>query len=177
MYAALKQDEKSLTNRRSGALNTIKQFKGDYEALSNFSECQIRMGGVYYPSVEHAYQAAKTIDKKERELFLNDNVTAGRAKRIGRTITIREEWDDIKVSVMRELCRQKYNIPKYQQILLLTGDALIQEGNNWNDLFWGVDLQSGVGNNNLGKILMAIRSDLQNPPKKFKLTKATRGDI
>ena len=62
---------------------------------------------------------------------------------------------------MRELCRQKYNNPKYRELLLSTGNALIQEGNNWGDRFWGVDLKSGVGDNNLGRIIMDIRKDLQ----------------
>lgn len=143
-------------------MQVISQFRGEYAGFSSFALCQVIMDQVEYPSVEHAYQAAKTLNKNERDLFLGKNVNAGRAKRLGRTITIRSDWEDIKINVMKDLCRQKYNNPKYRELLLSTGNALIQEGNNWGDRFWGVDLQSGVGDNNLGRIIMDIRKDLQS---------------
>lgn len=142
-------------------MQVINQFRGEYSGFSSFALCQVMMDQVEYPSVEHAYQAAKTLNKNERDLFLGRNVNAGRAKRLGRTITIRSDWEDIKINVMKDLCRQKYNNPKYRELLLSTGNALIQEGNNWGDRFWGVDLQSGVGDNNLGRIIMDMRKDLQ----------------
>lgn len=142
-------------------MSIIHQFRDQYQGFSSFAECEVVMDGIFYPSVEHAYQASKTTNKNERELFLGKDVSAGRAKRLGRTITIREDWDDIKLSVMKELCRQKYSKTKYRALLISTGDALIQEGNNWGDKFWGMDLQSGSGENNLGKILMELRTELR----------------
>jgi predicted NAD-dependent protein-ADP-ribosyltransferase YbiA (DUF1768 family) len=61
---------------------------------------------------------------------------------------------------MRELCRQKFAIPWLRNKLLQTEDWLLVEGNAWNDTFWGQC--RGVGENNLGRILMAIRHEIRN---------------
>ena len=135
------------------------QFKDEYRWLSNFADCEVILDGVTYPSVENAYQAAKTIDLPARELFLD--VTAGKAKRLGKKIAIREDWESIKLEVMEGLLRQKFNTPKFKTLLLQTKDEQIIEGNTWGDTFWGVDIHSGKGKNHLGNIIMIIRRQLQ----------------
>lgn len=51
----------------------------------------------------------------------------------------------------------------HQKLMLLaTGDAVLKEGNTWNDVFWGVSLKTGQGENNLGKILMRVREKLHS---------------
>ena len=73
---------------------------------------------------------------------------------------VRQDWHDIKFSVLRDLNFQKYrNSPKLRQMLLNTGDAVLEEGNTWGDTYWGIC--NGVGENNLGKILMEIREALR----------------
>lgn len=137
----------------------ILQFKDEYRWLSNFWPSKVTLDGVSYPSVENAYQAAKTVVKDERKFFVN--CTSGQAKRRGKEITQREDWPFIKIAVMRDLLIQKFRDPILKQKLIDTGDQRIREGNNWNDKFWGVCLKTGVGNNHLGNLITEIR-DINN---------------
>ena len=136
----------------------ILQFKDEYRWLSNFWPSKVTLDGVTYPSVENAYQAAKTVIKDERKFFVN--CTSGQAKRRGKEITQREDWPFIKIAVMRDLLIQKFRDPILKQKLIDTGDQRIREGNNWNDKFWGVCLKTGVGNNHLGNLITEIRESL-----------------
>lgn len=144
----------------------IYRFHGDYRWCSNFAPVSIRMGSDLYPSVEHAYQASKTIDPIERAWFRNA-LTAGQAKRLSKQLTLREGWHDIKEGIMRELTRQKFKQPYYRELLIQTGQAYIEEGNYHGDIFWGVNLRTGKGDNRLGQILMQHRYEANHPPKKF----------
>lgn len=119
----------------------IDYFKGVWGFLSNFHPAVVVYEGVEYASVEHAYQAAKTLDLKKREvlsLAFNPRLTAAKAKAIGRRIKIRPDWEEIKVGVMRELLIQKFSQPMLRLQLLSTGSAELVEGNWWHDTFWGV---------------------------------------
>lgn len=135
----------------------ITSFSGDYAWLSNFEPCDIILDGVPYLSVENAYQAAKTLDPKERIQF--QGCSPGAAKRKGRSVTLRPGWDDIKLQIMKSLLYQKYRQPYFRQLLIETGDRTIIEGNTWGDTFYGVC--NGVGENRLGQAIMAIRIELQ----------------
>lgn len=140
----------------------IKEFRGRYRFLSNFFPCRIDWEGITYPSVEHAYQACKTLNQKER-LRIASLSTPGQAKRIGKELTIRPDWETVKISIMESLVRHKFSRhPTLKQLLLATANQEIQEGNSWNDTFWGVSLSTGEGRNELGKILMRIRKELQS---------------
>lgn len=112
---------------------------------------------VAYPTVEHAYQAAKTIDDEERARVAA-TPSPGRAKRLGKSLTLRPDWDAVRLGIMRDLLRQKFNHPEYQRMLLATGDAELVEGNVWGDTFWGIC--DGVGENYLGRLLMQVREEL-----------------
>lgn len=136
----------------------IKEFQGNKRWLSNFAPCTVILDGIAYPSTEHAYQAAKTISIEERKRFIG--VTAGQAKRVGKSITMRGDWDDVKLNIMEDLNRQKYSTEPLKSKLLSTGNREIQEGNTWGDTFWGIC--KGRGANNLGKIIMKIRAELQD---------------
>lgn len=143
----------------------IDEFKGEYWFLSNFYPAQVQLNGVYYPTVEHAYQAAKTRDPKERKLILKQK-TPGRAKRAGRKIIRRKDWKSIKVVTMEYLVWQKFkNNERLARKLLDTGNAQLIEGNTWKDTFWGV--YNGQGKNKLGKILMEVRSKLEKKNETF----------
>jgi ribA/ribD-fused uncharacterized protein len=134
----------------------ITQFNGNNRWLSNFTACSVQLDGVTYRSTEAAYQAAKTIVDTERLQF--QSMPPGKAKRAGKTVTMRADWNVIKLSVMEDLTRQKYSTELMKFRLLNTGDVEIQEGNSWGDTFWGIC--GGVGQNNLGKIIMKIRQEL-----------------
>lgn len=144
-------------------------FFGAFRFLSNFymlEEGGICLDEVYYPSVEHAYQAAKW-PRHLRDQFLN-NIGPGKAKKLGKEAPKfnQRKWDKNKLSVMTSLCFQKFCHPKMKQMLLMTEDAHLEERNSWGDVFWGTDV-NGVGENNLGKILMMIRSDLATNKEMF----------
>lgn len=137
----------------------IDSFKGDYQFLSNFFPSRVEWDSRSYSTVEHAYQAAKTVIPAEIELVRNCP-TPGKAKRAGQEVTVREDWDDIKLIVMETLIRRKFTWNEHCKTMLLdTGDQKIVEGNTWGDRFWGVC--KGIGENHLGKILMKVRLELQ----------------
>ena len=138
----------------------IKEFQGEYRWLSNFAYADVVLDGVTYRSVEHAYMAAKSLDKEWR-FFCKNAERAGDVKRASRGIILRDDWENVKTDVMYQLLKQKYNLPRYQSLLLATGDEYIQEGNMWNDKFWGVCLKTGKGENVLGKLIMKIRDDIK----------------
>ena len=140
--------------------NCIEEFKGDFRWLSNFTLVDIEYNGIIYPSVEHAYVSAKSNDLNFKLKCSDRNVTSGQVKRLGRKIEIIPEWDNIKLDVMRNLLEIKFNIEPFKTLLKNTGNVYIQEGNNWNDVFWGVCLKTGKGKNHLGHILMDIRRNL-----------------
>ena len=139
--------------------NKILGFQDEHRWLSNFTMCYVEFERMIYPSTEHAYQAAKTDDE-----FLRQHIQGLKlpveAKRAGKEITLRLDWTDrLKLEIMADLQRQKYNQPYFKELLLATGDAYIEETNYWGDKFWGVC--RGVGKNHLGNIIMNIRDELR----------------
>ncbi len=139
----------------------ITQFSGDYRWLSNFFLAEVRHEGITYPSNEHAFQAAKTLDRQQRSRFTEEVITCGNAKRLGRKLALRPDWEAVKDGVMYSVCLDKFQRHvNLAQLLLKTDDADLVEGNTWSDFYWGVC--NGRGQNRLGKILMAIRTRLVN---------------
>lgn len=134
-------------------------FKGSYYFLSNYYESPLIYDGISYPTVEHAFQAAKTLDFNKRQEIANQS-TQGKAKRMGRHVQLRGDWENIKDSIMEELIIQKFTKHSYlKQQLLKTEDKRLIEGNDWNDTYWGVC--DGIGENHLGRILMEVRGMLK----------------
>ena len=144
---------------------TIDRFSGTYRWLSNFWPCTVTLDGEEYRSVEHAYQAAKTLDPEERLEFRRPDTTAAIAKQLGRHVTQRWDWPMARVAVMTQLTFQKFrDHPELGALLLATGDEELVEGNTWGDHFWGVC--EGQGTNHLGRILMTVRHVLRQLPAK-----------
>jgi ribA/ribD-fused uncharacterized protein len=139
-------------------MNKIESFQGEYRFLSNFWQAYVTYDGEMYPTVEHAYQAAKTMEPEFRKAICY--ARTGEAKRMGRQVPMRPDWDAIKIGVMDDLLRQKFSDPELAEKLLATGDAELVEGNTWGDYFWGVC--NGEGQNWLGRMLVAIREDIRN---------------
>jgi ribA/ribD-fused uncharacterized protein len=149
-------------------MNVIKNFKDEYHFLSNFATCPITYEGIDYPSTEHAYQAAKSLDENVR-LKMSKLKTVGLSKREGQRIRIRKDWNQVKNQIMYDVCKLKFNIPYFKLQLLSTGGAFLEEGNTWHDNYWGVcycgncpmhKRQPKENQNHLGKILMKIRDEL-----------------
>lgn len=137
-------------------------FQGEHRYLSNFWPAPVRLDDDLYPTVENAYQAAKT-EPEHRAVFTT--CTPSEAKRLGRKVPIRPDWDLVKVMVMRTLIAQKFapGSPLAAK-LLATGAAHIIEGNTWGDTYWG--MCKGRGQNILGKLIMAQRVTLQARPQR-----------
>lgn len=137
----------------------IDSFCGDYEFLSNFYETIVVYDGVTYKNSEAAYQAQKCVEPKDRDVFTT--ITAGKAKRLGRTVTLRKDWEQVKIPIMTDVVTAKFEQNKeIAKKLIDTGDAILEEGNNWGDRFWGT--VNGHGKNMLGIILMNVREKLRN---------------
>lgn len=139
--------------------NQILKFTGVFRFLSNFYSSEVEYEGIRYPTAEHAYQAAKTLDRSER-VRISCLQTPGDAKRSGRCVDLRENWDEIKVAVMEDILRAKFKDPTLKSRLIETGSIQLEEGNTWGDTFWGVC--GGIGENKLGKALMKIRAEIMS---------------
>lgn len=136
-------------------MRSIDRFRDEYHFLSNFYPIEIEYKGLIYPSLEHAYQADKTNDIKTKQEIINTK-SPGLVKKMGRKVKMRNDFNSILT--MFELLTIKFNNPKMRELLLSTGDAILIEGNDWNDTFWGVC--NGKGKNVLGKLLMKVRNNL-----------------
>lgn len=138
----------------------INRFEGNYRFLSNFYGAPVEFEGLTYPSVEHAFVAAKTLNQSER-VHIAHIGTAREVKAYGRKLKLRPDWEQVKLGIMEELLRQKFT--RHDELyagLTSTGDQELVEGNWWGDKFWGVDLKTNQGQNHLGMLLMKIRSEL-----------------
>ncbi len=131
----------------------INRFRGEYYFLSNMYESPIYAGGMKFRCAEALYQMFKTTDPDLRKQFTSLN--GFEAKRLGRQIKIRDDWDSIKLDVMRYVVAKKFKDPNLRAMLRNTGNEELIEGNDWKDTFWGVC--NGRGENWLGKILMEER--------------------
>lgn len=135
---------------------TISAFRGKYAFLSNFYETEIYCWGFKYRNAEAAFQAMK--NPLKAGMF--EGLNAKEAKKLGRTVELRKDWEKHKEGYMYTVCLAKFTQkPELEAMLLATGDKVLVEGNTWGDTEWGVC--DGVGKNLLGKILMRIRGELQ----------------
>ena len=138
----------------------IAEFQGPYRFLSNFYPATVEFEGITYPTSEHAYQSAKTLDMNERKRIAA-LATPAEAKAEGRKLPLRADWETAKFDVMEQCVRYKFtHNPELRRKLLKTGDAVLEEGNTWGDRVWGV--YQGQGENRLGKILMKVRDELRS---------------
>ena len=143
----------------------IERFKDEYRWLSNFAPACVQFEEFDYRSVEHAYVASKTLLVGIR-LEVRSLETAGQAKQFGKSIPLRSDWEKVRLGIMLDLLRQKFNIPEYRDLLLATGTQDIIEGNVWHDNWWGSCICNSCGNkgkNNLGKLILKIREELKQP--------------
>jgi len=159
-------------------MKDIKGFENEYRYLSNFYTCDVpirlsydvpgtqnvRMISVIFPNSEaafHAFKCFKDINnptEHEIENFTRfTQYTPSEAKRYGRLLKINVKyWDSVKDQVMERVLTAKFNHnPKLRFKLVATGDAYLEETNDWNDTYWGVC--DGIGQNKLGELLMKLR--------------------
>lgn len=134
----------------------IDKFECENFFLSNFYPRAIVYKGHTFPSSENAYQAEK-VPCDDWDQFLT--ITASQSKKLGRKVKIRSDWEQVKLSIMNDVLNVKFAIPDLRAMLLATGDQELIEGNTWGDTIWGT--VNGVGQNNLGKLLMKIRAEIR----------------
>lgn len=142
---------------KTKGMTGVRGFFDEYRYLSNFQPSEVILDGITYPTVENAYQAAKTLDLEERKSFVL--FTPVEAKKAGTKVKLREDWELVKDSIMEELVRQKFLQTNLRDKLLTTEDLYLEETNWWKDTYWGVC--NGVGKNVLGQILMKVRDSLR----------------
>lgn len=136
----------------------IEEFDGVFRFLSNFYPAPMLFGGILYRTSEHAYQAAKTHNDNSK-INISMLETPGQAKRYGKTVKLRSDWDEAKLEIMEAVVCEKFTQNPHLIEMLLATDALeLVEGNTWGDTYWGVC--NGVGENHLGKVLMNLRESL-----------------
>ncbi len=134
----------------------ITLFKGGHFFLSNFYVAPVVYQGIRFENSEAAFQAAKCPERMRDFCGLNPQA----AKRLGRRVELRPDWEAVKYDEMYQVCKAKFTQnPDLLDKLLSTGDAELVEGNTWGDQVWGVC--NGVGENNLGKILMRLRQEFR----------------
>lgn len=138
----------------------IDSFTKEHFFLSNFYRTDICIDDLKFSSSESAFQSYKNLE--EQSSF--QPLSPSESKKKGRHVKLRDDWDDIKLSIMERILRVKFSNPILSKKLLSTGDEELIEGNYWNDTYWGVC--NGVGENNLGKLLMKIREDKKNEYRK-----------
>lgn len=141
-----------------------------FDVLSNFHIGEpIDMGdgeGAVYMTGEHAFAAYKASTRKAFDKVLKAK-SPGAAKSVGRTITLRSDWEHKKFDVMTCVLAAKFASGRPEaDVLLETGDALLVEGTHWGDRVWGVAIPKKEGSpepgrNWLGRLLMAQRATLR----------------
>lgn len=117
------------------------------------------LGGIFL-NVENAYQFMKC---PTNSIWFDYCIkeTPSKVKTASKLITIRKDWENVKLDIMRFLVIQKFICnPAYTYLLLSTGDEDIIEGNYWNDTYWGKCFKTQQGENHLGKIIMEVREKL-----------------
>jgi len=143
----------------------ISKFNGINRFLSNFHPSNIESSYGIFPSAEHLFQSAKTNDTRDKER-IRLAYSPGRAKRMGRNVLLRSDWEEIKFSVMERVVMMKFTQNEDLAIALLeTGYCSLVEGNKWHDNEWGNctcrKCLHITGRNILGKILMQVRENLR----------------
>ncbi|MES2569993.1 MAG: NADAR family protein [Verrucomicrobiota bacterium] len=128
--------------------------------LSNFSPPGVELEGVYWPTVEHFFQAQKFAEREVQER-IRHATTPKEARALGqsRSFKLRPGWDTIRETVMLKALRIKFRVPAVRDLLLSTGERMLVESSPF-DYFWGAG-QNGSGQNRLGHLLMQVRSELR----------------
>ncbi len=135
----------------------IHGFFGKYFFLSNAWRSRVMLNGNIFPSVENAYQSAK-FSKEHCKLFMN--ISPIDAKRISRTMPMiyqHDYWEMIRLSIMHECLVSKFENDTLNIQLIETAPKHLAETNWWGDHYWGCN-KDGVGENQLGVLLMQIRN-------------------
>lgn len=149
---AQKQWWKSATEPVTG---TIDRFEGLHFYLRNSAYSPIAVNGMIYPTVEHAFQAAKTSDNEVKAQIARMK-SPRQARKRGHQLILPPNWDEVKVDIMYDSLKRKFlTYPDLMELLHSTGKIELIAGNSEDETFWGVCNRKG--SNELGKLLMQLR--------------------
>ena len=143
----------------------FKKTDKKYGCFSNFYPCTVEFNGIKYKNSEAAWQAQKTLDETKRLEFAN--MTPSYAKKEGRRVKLRKDWELVKYNLMVEVLKAKFSQnPELKEILMSTGDEfIIEDTTGWHDNIWGscsCPRCDGItGQNLLGKALMQVRDSFK----------------
>lgn len=141
----------------------ISAFRGRWAKLGNYSTCIVFYEGHAYQSVEHAYQAQKSLDPAIQKM-IRDQPTPAMSKKLARAVLLRPDWNEVKDGIMLTLLREKFVQEPERSILASTGNEPLIEGNWWHDNYWGdctCEKCGGIiGSNRLGQLLMQVRDEI-----------------
>jgi len=144
----------------------INTFRGKYNWLSNFYQCDIIYEGKHWKSSEHIYQAMKCVHEEDKEKIRKCSLREIKSEVLKYEQV--DNWhDSLKDEIMEMALYLKFSQNPYLvKKLIDTGEDEIIEGNYWHDNYWG-DCQcdnchSILGLNKLGIMLMNIRKEIKN---------------
>lgn len=141
----------------------IDAFRNEYAFLSNMHECVFPWQGLNYLALENAYQAMKCISDADKIQFTQ--ISPPEAKKLGRKIAMRPDFDGFKYQLMRNLLDVKFDKklnPELYRKLLDTQPQSLVEGNWWHDNYWGYckcdKCKNKLHYNYLGELLQRKRN-------------------
>ena len=137
-------------------------YEQDHYYLSNFSAFMVCWSDSVFPTSEHAYHWAKFPDDPLKRAAIRVASSAHEAFKMAERWKQyrREDWDLVKVDIMRKILREKVRQHDYvRRKLLETGDRELVE-NSWRDDFWGWG-PNRDGRNMLGRLWMEIRDEIR----------------
>ena len=142
----------------------INRFSLKYGFLSNFYYSPMMIDDLVWETVEHYFQGMKTLIKLDREA-IRVSGSPGNAKKLGRRVILRPDWEKVKYEVMYTGVKSKFQQnEEVHSLLCKTGNTFLEEGNTWHDNVWGncscPRCEKIEGKNALGKTIMQIRSEL-----------------
>ena len=129
-------------------------FRNQFWFLSNMYPHTIHVNGIEYTCIEAAFQSFKLEDREARRQF--SGINGFEAKKLGRHVQLRPDWNEIKVEVMYRLLKIKFKGELGAKLKSVDGHTV--EENTWGDTFWGIC--RGHGQNQLGILLERVRSEL-----------------
>jgi len=140
-------------------MNNELRFNGETHPLSNFYPAKINVDGKIYKTAEHYYQSEKATNTMDKSRVMQAE-SPSNARRIGKQIKKRADFDEIKDIIMYKGVKAKFtqNV-EVKAYLLATGDRYLIEDASFSP-YWGTGYND-MGENKMGKMLMQIRDELK----------------
>ncbi|MAG26482.1 Swarming motility protein ybiA [Candidatus Pacearchaeota archaeon] len=127
-----------------------------YGCFSNFYPASFTLDEKLWPTTEHYFMAQKTLNPEKVEKIRRADGPR-EARRLGRIVELRPNWDNIKYNIMVKALHAKFTQNEHIcEILLSTGDRSIHE--NCKDPWWGGGPNFPGGRDLLGKALIEVRT-------------------